>query len=82
MRLNCKLVSRHGLDRRREKNSSATHRCSVRFMTTFRLATTADIHATALLGEEVNALHHANAPGMFAEPGDPHPAIQQPGHPA
>ncbi len=41
-------------------------------MTTIRLASTADIDAICLLGEEVNALHHANAPSLFAQPGDPH----------
>jgi ribosomal protein S18 acetylase RimI-like enzyme len=41
-------------------------------MTHIRLATTADINAICQLGDEVNALHHDNAPSLFAAPGDPH----------
>jgi ribosomal protein S18 acetylase RimI-like enzyme len=40
-------------------------------MTHIRLATITDITAICLLGEEVNALHHANTPALFAAPGDP-----------
>jgi ribosomal protein S18 acetylase RimI-like enzyme len=40
-------------------------------MTHIRLATTADINAICQLGDEVNALHHDNAPSLFAAPGDP-----------
>jgi ribosomal protein S18 acetylase RimI-like enzyme len=41
-------------------------------MTHIRPATTSDINAICLLGDEVNALHHDNAPSLFTAPGDPH----------
>jgi ribosomal protein S18 acetylase RimI-like enzyme len=43
---------------------------SFQSMTNIRAANTSDINAICLLGEEVNALHHANAPELFAAPGD------------
>ena len=41
-------------------------------MTHIRPATSADIDEICQLGDEVNALHHDNAPSLFAAPGDPH----------
>ena len=38
-------------------------------MPTYREATATDLHALCALGEEVNAVHHAAFPAIFAGPG-------------
>ena len=45
---------------------------TTQMLATVREATASEIDAICSLGGEVNALHHANLPELFAASGDPH----------